>query len=246
LGNAFSPNFVLAGDTVASLKKQVTQLTVQVKSLTSKVKSKDQEIAKLKKENATFKANVATASKTKVSYKGLVKTGAITYKNNVYLPVSYVKDVFGIPVTYDRKADINYVGLKPEGNYMSDILKPYSSKTEITLNEKMNMGGEPFYKGYAILSGGVMEGHAAVSFNLGKKYSNIKGKLGIDDNNYVKDNATISIYGDNELINTIELFHGDLPTDLNLDVMNINKLTITIKADTYRPMVINFADVVIR
>lgn len=102
LGNVFSANPVQAGETVESLKKQVIQLQAQVKNLTSKLQSKDREIAKLKKENATLKVNAATVSKTKVSYKGFVKTGAITFKNNEYIPVSYVKDVFGIPVL-DRK-----------------------------------------------------------------------------------------------------------------------------------------------
>jgi cell division protein FtsB len=242
LGNSFSPNSVLAGDTVASLKKQVTQLTAQVKSLTSKVKSKDQEIAKLKKENATLKANAATAAKTKVSYKGLVKTGAITYKNNVYIPVSYVKDVFGIPVTYDRKADINYVGVKPDGSYMSDIMKPYYSSEEVKVNEKMVMGEETYFKGYKFY----LQTEAKVNFNLNKKYSNLKGKIGFDELGWGSKSTIIKIYGDEELLEEFKFNKGDLPIDIDLDVRNINKLQFLLDDGDFSNSTVGFADFLIK
>jgi hypothetical protein len=244
LGSAFSPNTTLAADTVASLKKQVIQLQAQVKSLTSTAKAKDQEIAKLKKENATLKANAATASKTKVSYKGLVKTGAITYKNNEYIPVSYLKDVFGIPVIYDRKADINYVGGKPDGSYMSDILKPYYGSAVV--NETMIMGQESYYKGYSFS----FENRAGeFAFNLNKKYTTLTGKLGFDDNLNEADGATIKVYGDGELLSVFEIKVGDLPININVDVMNVAKLQFTCSSTqdwSSDNANIDFADIIIK
>ncbi|WP_163099401.1 NPCBM/NEW2 domain-containing protein [Peribacillus alkalitolerans] len=246
LGSAFSPNSALAGDTVASLKKQVIQLKEQVKSLTNKVKSKDQEIAKLKKENATLKANAATASKTKVSYKGIVKTGIITYKNNQYIPVSYVKDVFEIPVTYDRKTDINYVGVKPNGSYISDIIKPYYSSTDVKVNEKIVMGQESYYKGYKFLPSGYTK--TDVNFNLNKKYTNLKGKIGFyeegDDGGYYSRDTIIQVFGDGELLKEIELNKGDLPMDIDLDILNVKQLQF--KINSSYAVKIGLADCIIK
>jgi cell division protein FtsB len=220
LGSVFSVNPAQAADTVASLKKQVTQLQAQVKSLTSKLKVKDQEIAKLKKENAALKLNAATASKTKVSYKGLVKTGVITYKDNEYIPVSYVKDVLGIPVSYDRKGDINYIGGKPDGIYMSDIMKPYYGSAVV--NETMIVGQQSYYKGYSFYSK-MSSGKGELAFNLNKKYKTLSGKMGTEDSKDYSEH-TVKVFGDGELLGVFEIKAGDLPIDINLDVTNVAKL----------------------
>jgi cell division protein FtsB len=222
IGNAFSANSALAGDSVQSLKKQVTQLQVQVKALTSKLKAKDQEIAKLKKENATLKTNAATISKTKVSYNGLVKTGVITYKSSEYIPVSFVKDVLEIPVTYDRKADINYVGVKPNGMFMSDIMKPYYSSNSFSFNTKMVMGQDSYYKGFQF---SFYDGYE-INFNLNKKYKNLSGKIGLDDNQSSswEIDTKVQVLGDGELLGEYVIKSGDLPIDINLDIVNVTKL----------------------
>jgi hypothetical protein len=138
----------------------------------------------------------------------------------------FFKDVFGIPVTYDRKQDINFVGGKPDGIYMSDIIKPYYGSASI--NETMIMGQQSYYKGYSFTTG--REGELA--FNLNKKYTTLTGKVGFEDEVNEAFDATIKVYGDGELLSVFNIKNGELPIDINVDVMNVSKLQFSCSSTT--------------
>jgi hypothetical protein len=231
LGNSFPTSGADAKVSIESLQKQI-------KDLSNNLKAKEKEITVLK-------ASSAKASKTKVAYNGSSKGGLIEYKNITYMPVTFVKDVLNVPVTSDQKANTIYFGAKPNGSYMSDLLKPYYfSGYELELNGTMVMGDQKYYKGYSLSSYGDFE----VVFNLAKKYTKLSGKIGFDDSNSSasRDDYTVKVFGDDELIETIEIDAAGLPVDFNLDISNINKLNFTFDGDLYKGKQFDLVNVIIQ
>jgi plasmid maintenance system killer protein len=115
-----------------------------------------------------------------------------------------------------------------DSTYMSDILKPYYATGNYEVNTKVNMARVSYDKGFRLDTNNF--GDYVYSFNLDKKYSNIKGLMGLADGfNY--SNVTVSVYGDDILLRSYEIKTGDLPQDFTLDVSRVAKLTFKVSGN---------------
>lgn len=68
-------------------------------------------------------------------------------------------------------------------------------------------------------------------FNLNKAYSRLTGSIGLDDKTRPNDNfknLTVIFEGDDKTLQTFELYIGEFPVDVSIDVRGIRKLTIKV------------------
>lgn len=153
---------------------------------------------------------------------------ALNYNGTTYVPLRLFSEALGESVKYVSDDKTIYVGEIPNdqvvsGQYMSDIMKPYYETSSVGVNKAMKMAGNNYSKGYQLFAIGGKE--QTISFNLEKKYTNISGLIGMEDNFNGK-SSSINIYGDEKLIKTISLPAGELPQSITLDVSGISKLDI--------------------
>lgn len=108
--------------------------------------------------------------------------------------------------------------------YLGKDIKAYSNGSyykEYDDTSSFNMGGAAYKRGFVL--GTYKEGGYA-NFNIGGEYKYISGVAGCVDGVYYT--VTYNILGDNELIGTIEVKKGFLPTAFELDVTGIKQLSI--------------------
>jgi hypothetical protein len=257
-GSILSTGTAMAGESVATLQKQIKSLQTTISTFKKQISSKDKQIIELKKQIATkdkelnvYKSKSVNVLKTKVAFEGNVRSGNYQYLNNSvpvtldykgvrYAPVSLISEMLGFKTVYKNKEDVIYIGSEPNGSFMSDLLEPYYTTNTISINEEMIMGEQSYNKGYNIEFGYTGNKH---SFNLDGKFKNISGIFGIEDGR-AGGATTVTFIGDGTDLGKIEINEGDLPIKYNLDVTNILKLEVVIKNDNWGTTV-NFANVVI-
>ncbi|MDR2903916.1 MAG: NPCBM/NEW2 domain-containing protein [Clostridiales bacterium] len=175
------------------------------------------------------------------------KTGEISLDTSAnYTGVITVSG--GAPTQPQAASAVNLIDtMKPYaytdlGNYVDYVLW-YPSAGEASLA----LAGES-YKNALALHESPADVYA--SFNLGGKYAQINGKVGMADagGRYVSDPpVTVRIYGDGQLLKTMEIKMGALPVDLSLDVHGVSTLKFEVAPQTlYRATVIGFVDLVLK
>jgi hypothetical protein len=134
----------------------------------------------------------------------------------------------GLPVQYDGKKGAICIGKIPDGQIMSDVIKPYYKTTEIDIDPTMTMAGKTYYKGFRI-NYSYLE--PTYSFNLEGNYNEITGIIGLDDEKNYTD-AVVEFYGDGQLLAAYTLKAGSLPQKLDVNVKGVVKLDIKVKGDS--------------
>lgn len=88
------------------------------------------------------------------------------------------------------------------------------------LSSPMSMGGDDYY-GFML---GDWWQSSYANFNLNAKYNNINITIGhVDGSGDIY--ATVNIYADDILIDTIEINNQDLPITYSYDIKNVKRLT---------------------
>lgn len=211
------------------------QLQKQVSNLKSQINSKNATIRQLKSQiNSSY---VLKTVNEQLYYKGYLSPKKVTignitvpslldYKGIYYAPVQETTSILSLPYSKDSKTV--YIGSKPKGQFMMDIkaLHPYNN-SEYELNTNMSLAGVSYNKGIALKS---WNGET-YSINLGGKYSNIQGLVGIDSNVSTK-TAEIKITDENDnVLYDSEIYKAELPKELDIDVTGINNLKIYVQTD---------------
>ena len=259
VGTMFSTSAAEAGTSVTSLQKQIKTLKATVSKQKTQIAKKDKEISGYKKtvsskdkEIKKYKSYAVNPLKTKIAYEGNVISGnyligttsvpaIFDYKGIKYSPVNLVGELMDTKSIYNKKSDTVYLGTEPNGTFMSDILKPYFSSDYVSVNHSMLMGGQKYNKGYTM----TFTNDSKFSLNLNGKYKNITGIIGIDDEGY-KSDAIIEVYGDGNLISSIDLKADSLPFEMTLDVSDIKKLDFICNDNgSYSVVDFDFANMVI-
>ncbi|SKA77950.1 NPCBM/NEW2 domain-containing protein [Caloramator quimbayensis] len=168
----------------------------------------------------------------------------ILYQNNVYTPINYIANNMDKTIQYKSQEKTFYVGKIPEGQYMSDILKPFNVQDgKCYINEDLKLAGKDYFKGYHLFT---FYNSSVFSFNLEGKYSDLSGLIGAC--NYAKYNndATVEIYGDDNLLAKYEITPDNLPQNINLNVTGVLKLTIKVRNKDVYSSYIDLCDLIIK
>lgn len=139
-----------------------------------------------------------------------------------FVPIRFVAEALGYPVSWDSKTRTVNVGIPPGGV----DLEAYSGQ-KLSLSSPATILGIKYSKGYSMYD-------QDCSFNLAGRYSTITFSAGIRDDVY--DKQSFIVYGDG-----VEILVGDLKKtdgleDYTVDVTGINQLTI--KSGTYSRCVV--------
>ena len=222
----------------------VNASTVSIKSLQSQIKSLQAQIKSLKAQNSNLQNQIKNsylAQPLNITYAfdGTQKQGAYTenkitvpsalmYKGIIYAPVNFIAQNLGKPASYVSSKKILYIGNKPDGNYLVDVLKPYyihNCDEYTNYSDAIKMGGKPYYKGYELSD------YGELLFNLEGKYKSISGIVGVRDMFWGDYAETIEIYGDDNLITKIDVYPGELPKTFSISVENVLKLRIKLSTN---------------
>lgn len=111
---------------------------------------------------------------------------------------------------------------------LMNILKPYEINQywEGTTETPLEMGGKEYYDGFWL---GDRWDTAYAVFNLGAKYTKLSGLVGHIDGSG-KENASLLIYADGVLVDTLTIGNQDLPKEFSIDVTEVKQLKFERKA----------------
>lgn len=117
----------------------------------------------------------------------------------------------------EKREEINQ--LKPQK--LMNVMLPYEKRGYAEmLSSPMSMGGDDYY-GFML---GDWWQSSYANFNLNAKYNNINITIGhVDGSGDIY--ATVNIYADDILIDTIEINNQDLPITYSYDIKNVKRLT---------------------
>ena len=154
---------------------------------------------------------------------------------------------FGNAVLYNEASDkpILYEFNKlPETAYLGSDIKSYVSGLyyeEYSGMSTFSLAGETYTKGFTI---GTYAYGGYASFNIGGNYTTLTGVAGnVDGVNY---SVTYTVLGDGEVLGTIDVKGGGLPTEFSFDVTGIMQLNfIATGRDNYAEGV-GFGNVVLK
>jgi len=105
-------------------------------------------------------------------------------------------------------------------SYLLDKCPPYDY--ESYWNDSFSMGGVKYNNGFYLKT---FVWQPFVLFNLSGKFSEISGMVGHVDGT-AKENTTLKIYYDGELVNEIEINWDNLPQKLSIDITGVMQLKI--------------------
>lgn len=243
IGIMFAFIFIIASlITMPTVEAKTSNISLQaqIKKLKKELSQKNKEIAELKKKsfkvvNAQVLYNGGQMPST-FSDLGVTVPAIIENKGILYTPLSYISGIYGIPSNYDGKSNILYLGNKPEGVNMSDVMKPYDDScncTRVNESDFLIMNGIQYFKGYVF---DTWLDNNTFSFNLQRKYKQFQAKVGLKDNS--ENDAKIRIYGDGKLLYEAVHKQGDIAQDVELDVNGIQKFEIKISGGMWLPNVV--------
>ncbi len=143
--------------------------------------------------------------------------------SRTFVPIRFVAEALGYPVSYDGTTKTVYVGIPPEGV----DLDPYSTDNcnTLSLSSPATVGGVKYSKGFVILGGAFM---GSAKLNLAGHYTTINLSLGVPDNINGDETSKIIAYGDGKEIGVFEVKPSDLVKDFTLDVQGINQVMLKI------------------
>jgi len=168
-----------------------------------------------------------------------------TYNGSTYVPLRYISEALGENVAWEASSQTVYIGQRDpneayylekdvknmrtgEGDYLGAVNKNILLDVYHTnYNTMLNNVGESFN---TFLN---FNGHRShdqlIEYPLNGQFKRFKARVGISiDTKSVVSTATIKIYGDQSLIKEFNLSPGSFPEDVDIDLTNYNKLTITV------------------
>lgn len=148
---------------------------------------------------------------------------AFIYSGTTYVPIRYVSETLGQPVKYFAKQGKIFIGEIPDGDFMSDILKPVTFKDLVFLNTQIKVKDTVFDSGYKMQC---FEKENTATFNLSGKYSKITGYIGLDVD--ALGTATVRVYKDETLIYETMMFQIDPASRFEWYVTGGQVLTIKV------------------
>jgi len=147
------------------------------------------------------------------------------YEGTTYLPVRALGEALGKNVDWDGTTASVYIGARPGSvEYLGEGLKPYSKSGgyyEYPDKGSFKIAGNVYYRGAVARNNNE---HAL--YNTDAKYTQLSGIYGPTDTMASSGNGTISFYGDDRLIKTLEIKYGDLPKDFTVDLQGVLQLKI--------------------
>lgn len=167
------------------------------------------------------------------------------YNGTTYLPVRAVGEAIGYTVGWDNNTStVTLVGggtgtptepaVPTTVNMIDTIGDPYDKFDNYvkaypsTGTGSIIMGGTSYKNSFCLRCPSGSNAGTYASFNLGGNYTMLSGKFGIIDdtasNTAIESTFTISIYGDGQLLKTLEITDGSLPSDFSVDVRGVSSL----------------------
>jgi hypothetical protein len=164
------------------------------------------------------------------------------YNGTTYLPVRAVSDALGQLVEWDGKTSTVYIGKKPEGTATPLTSIAYArlkSDTALAIDKFSDktfiVAGKKYFKGISFSNSYSHNNNAEIVYNTNSMYKKLTGIFGIDDNgkDYGSKVASLTIIGDGKELFASDPTHpGDI-VDVNVDITNINQVTIQFKYQDY-------------
>lgn len=157
-----------------------------------------------------------------------------------YLPVRAVADALGQPVDWDPSTATVYLGKKPDGALTSLTSLTYarldSGGRDVAIDTWRDtpfmIAGKRYDKGISFSTGysGV---DSKIVYNTNSLYTKLTGVFGVDDTG--KNNGTLvaslKVIGDGKIIYTSNQVHAGDAINVDVDISNVNQLTIDFKTD---------------
>ena len=174
------------------------------------------------------------------------------YNGTVYLPVRAVSTALGARVDWNQANQTVIIeqampsggGSSGGGNqgggstsaaavYMvSDTMTPYTNDgVELYPyggGSILTMGGTD-YKSALSFYLGRYSGASFVTYNLGGKYQMVTASLGSKDPvaaRFADENVAVNFYGDGQLLKSIDVKYGSLPTNISVDITGVSEFKI--------------------
>ncbi|MDL2288198.1 NPCBM/NEW2 domain-containing protein [Oscillospiraceae bacterium OttesenSCG-928-F05] len=164
------------------------------------------------------------------------------YNGTTYLPVRAVGEAIGYTVGWDNNTST--VSLTGGGassqpttpttvNMIDTVGAPYDKTDSYveaytsTGTGSITMGGTAYKNSFSVRCPSGKDASGYASFNLGGKYTMLTGKFGIvDDTGTATTDTvfTINIYGDGQLLKSVSIKNGSLPSDFSVDVRGVSSL----------------------
>jgi hypothetical protein len=124
------------------------------------------------------------------------------------------------------------MSLSDLGTYRTTIDRvyyvPYDSDASMVIANVRYEKGVQFKHGFS------PNKNVYADFNLNGAYSHLSGFIGLDDKTSTcwGRNVTVTFIGDEIVLNTFDLYPGDLPVDVDIDLSGIRRLTVWIYRGT--------------
>lgn len=165
------------------------------------------------------------------------------YKGTTYVPMRFVGEALGKSVHWDGKTKSISIGRKEAASIYLDHLE-YARAEGSTIDKiKFGKSGEQTFSiaGNDYLNGigvpfGPIDSDSVIKYNLKGQFKNLTGYVGIDDSTKnASDYGIIEIIGDEKILYTSpNLFGGDLPREISIDITDIQRLEIHFKNRHYK------------
>jgi hypothetical protein len=167
--------------------------------------------------------------------------GALIYAGTTYVPLRFVCNSLGLPVKYFAPQKKIYVGEVPDGDFMSNLLKPYQINDMVLENSVIRIKDTVYDTGYRFHC---VKEESSVLFPLAKRYTTITGSIGMAED--AKWGASVKVYRDDVLIYSTSMFQIDAAQTFKWNVSGGEVLRIVIDGVKTADTVVNFGDLVIR
>lgn len=167
------------------------------------------------------------------------------YNGSTYVPLRFVADALGQPAKWVPETRTILIGDTETENeyYLGDNIKPMNYRNSFMT---VFQGKIDEYNGYIVnanyfetdnvnnkyenfLIMGAGETSGVTEFPLNGQYKKFKAKFTLPDaHKGTKAIATLEIKGDDKVLWTKSIKAGDFPIDIDVDVKNFNKITLTL------------------
>lgn len=138
-----------------------------------------------------------------------------------FVPVRFVAEALGYPVTWDEKKQSVIIGTPPEGIDLVNELKPYTNKGEKITNP-VKVTGISYNKGFTFPSGLSDE----IYWNLGGGFKTLTFNYGcLDDENYGADFSPIVVTADGKELERTDVYRNQGLREFSFDVTGVKILT---------------------
>lgn len=163
------------------------------------------------------------------------------YEGTTYLPVRAVSEAVGYNVTWDNNTSVVYLSNGGSGNAnngstgnaapptvnLVDTIAPYkitghySAYYPSSGSDSLTMGGTNYKNSFEL--GQNYGNESEAQFNLGGRYTLLSGIAGATDGSRL--NCVLEIYGDGNLLKSVDIISGNLPANFSVNVAGVSQLS---------------------